>query len=110
MARYYGVIGYAVTCEQVDESGNPTGVWVDEITERRYYGEVTKNLTRWQNANGINDNLGISNKISIIADPYAYQNFSHIKYAEWMGVKWKVTDIEVARPRLIMSIGGEYNE
>lgn len=110
MAKFYGKVGYAENHEEVDQSGNPTGVWVDTITERIYFGDVQKNSTRWKNGSGANDDLYVSNVISVLADPYAYDNFSHIKYVEWMGVKWKVTEIEVQRPRLLLSLGGEYNE
>ena len=103
MARYYGAIGYA---ESVKTS---PGVYKDKITERVYSGELIKNTRRLQSSDKVNDDINISNQISIVADPYAYQNFHSIRYAEFMGTKWKVTDIEVQYPRLIMTLGGEYN-
>ena len=103
MARYYGAIGYA---ESVKTS---PGVYKDKITERVYSGELIRNTRRLQSSDKVNDDINISNQISIVADPYAYQNFHSIKYAEFMGTKWKVTDIEVQYPRLIMTLGGEYN-
>lgn len=104
MARYCGIVGYVETVEKT------SGVWVDEITERIYKGDTIKNTSRWNtSSNSVNDDLTINNQVGIIADPYAYQNFHHIKYAEYMGVKWKVTNIDVQRPRLILTLGGEYN-
>lgn len=105
MEKFYGKVGYCVTTEDPPESG----VVKDVKTERMYYGDVLKNQSRWQSAQNLNDNLRVGNRISILADAYAYQNFSNIKYVEWMGVLWKVIDIEVERPRLILALGGEYN-
>ena len=103
MNRYYGKIGYAFT-----EETTP-GVWQDQIVERFYFGDVLKNSRRWESGSGINDDLNINNQLSIIADEFANGNFHHIKYAEFMGTLWKVTNIEVQSPRLILTIGGEYN-
>jgi hypothetical protein len=30
-------------------------------------------------------------------------------YVEFMGTKWKITNVEVQYPRLILSVGGVYN-
>ena len=103
MAKYCGKIGYFNTVEKVP------GVWVDEIIERTSYGDILKNSRRLDNSGNLNDNINISNQISIVADPYAFENFHHIKYAKFMGVAWKVTDILVEYPRLILTLGGEYN-
>lgn len=103
MAKFYGTVGYAITSETAP------GVWTDGITERTYYGDFLKVSSRWFNSQQVNDNLRITNRISIIADAFAYQNFSSIKYVIVGGTKWKVTDIEVDRPRLILTLGGEYN-
>lgn len=109
MERFYGKVGYVNTVEKI-VNGVHTGVWSDPSPiEINYYGDVLDTSTRWVNGEGLNDDLSVNNKISIIADGYAYQNFSKIKYIEWMGVKWKVTNISVQRPRLILSLGGEYN-
>ena len=104
MAKWCGKVGYSVT-----EETEP-GVWETKSTEHEYYGDLVKNTTRkFQNSGEVNDNINISNNISIVADPFAYENFSHIVYAEFMGVKWKVSDVEVQRPRLILTLGGVYN-
>lgn len=104
MAKWYGTVGYAETAEV------KPGVWRDQITERKYSGEVLKNTNRWYgSSDSTNDDLSINNQLSIIADPYAYQNFHSIKYAEFMGTKWKVTNIETRYPRLILTLGGVYN-
>ena len=101
--KWYGSIGYAETVE------TSPGVWTEQITERKYYGDVIKNTRMLQNANQVNDNINISNSISIIADPYANQNFHSIRYITFMGTKWKISNIDVQYPRLILATGGVYN-
>lgn len=103
MAKIYGVIGYA---SQVETS---PGVWVEKITERTHYAELTRRSYRSESSGNLNDNINISNEVSIIADPYAYQNFHIIRYIVINGIKWKVSSVEIQHPRLIMTIGGEYN-
>ena len=103
MAKYYGKIGYAETVET-----NP-GVWTEQITERSYYGDMIRNTRRLQSAGQVNDNINIANDLSIIADPYAISNFHSMRYAEFMGTKWKISNVEVKYPRLILTLGGLYN-
>lgn len=103
MAKFYGKIGYAETVETVP------GVWTEQITERDYYGDLTRNTRRLQSSNQINDDINISNEISIVADPYAINNFHSMRYVEFMGAKWKISNVEVRYPRLILTIGGLYN-
>ena len=104
MEKFYGKVGYCFTVEtapSVYEDADPI--------ERYYRGDVLRNASKWVSASQLNDNLRLVNRISIMADAYADQNFSAIKYVEYKGVLWKVTDIEVQRPRLILTLGGEYN-
>lgn len=103
MAKFYGAVGYGVTVDKGD------GVWDQTITERLYYGDVLRNTRKWEKGEHLNDNLNVANSISIVADAYAYEHFFAIRYVEWMGTKWKVSDVEVDRPRLILTIGGVYN-
>ena len=103
MAKYYGVIGYAETMETAP------GVYEEQITERNYYGELVRNTRRLQTSDQVNDSINIANEISIIADPFATQNFHAMRYIEFMGAKWKITNVEVRYPRLILTIGGLYN-
>lgn len=103
MAKYYGKIGYIKTVEI------EPGIWEEQVIERSYYGDITRNTSRYQSSGGVNDDINISNTISIVADPFANENFQHMRYAEFMGAKWKITNVEVQRPRLILTIGGVYN-
>lgn len=103
MAKFYGNIGYIETVE-VDP-----GVWEPKVTERPYSGDLIRNTSRYQTSGEVNDDITINNDISIVADPYANVNFHHMRYVEFMGAKWKITNVEVKYPRLILSIGGLYN-
>lgn len=104
MNKFFGVVGYAI------ETESSPGVWENVITERGYYGDVTRNTSRVQSSDKLNDDLNISNVISIVADPFAYENFHSMRYVTFMKSKWKITNIEVQYPRLILTIGGIYNE
>ena len=103
MAKFYGVIGYAVT-EKTER-----GIYEESIVEREYVGDVIRNTRRLREAAKINDDITISNQISIIADPYANNNFHSMRYVVFMGSKWKVVEVEVQYPRLILTLGGLYN-
>lgn len=103
MAKFCGKIGYCRTLEK------KPGVWVMEITDRVSYGDIVKNNRRLVPSDNLNDNITISNQISIVSDPYAFENFHNIRYVEFMGIKWKVINAEVEYPRLILTLGGEYN-
>ena len=103
MGKFYGKVGYGETVETSPD------IWEEQIVERAYYGDVLKNSRQWEKGEGLNDNLRINNSISVVADAYAYENFANIRYVEWMGAKWKVTNVEVQRPRRIFTLGGVYN-
>ena len=103
MAKFSGKIGFAVQQE------TDPGVQTEDIQERQYYGDVIRNIRRLQTSGNLNDDIEISNRLSIIADPYAYENFHAMRYVIFMGSKWKVSEVEVEYPRLILSLGGLYN-
>lgn len=103
MAKFCGIIGFAETKETADD------FWKDVIVERKYFGDQTRNFSQRRNSGNVNDDIDVSNTISIIADPYANRNLHAIRYVVFMGTKWKVTGVEVQYPRLILTIGGVYN-
>jgi hypothetical protein len=104
MARFCGKVGY-VTREET-----APGVWEDAIVTRTYYGDVIRNKSMWQIGESINDDINISTDISIMADAYAYQHFSEIRFVEFMDAKWKVTSASPERPRITLTLGGLCNE
>lgn len=102
--KFYGAVGYASTQESTP------GVWVDVITEVMYFGDVVRNSRRLAPSQvQLNDNLAVSNSISIMADAYAYENFAKMRYVEWNGSKWKVDSVDDQRPRLVLSLGELWN-
>jgi hypothetical protein len=101
--KFFGKIGYG---HSVD---NQNGVWEDVIDEKKYYGDVVRNSRRLATGQEVNSDLSVGNSISIVADAYASENFFAIRYVEWAGALWTVTNVEVQSPRLILWLGGVYN-
>lgn len=105
MARYSGKIGFGIPTETPADSG----IWVDDIQERRYKGDVVRNTRRLEDGEGLNSDISINNSISIVADTFAIDNFWAMKYIYVSGARWVITSVEVQRPRLILSLGEVYN-
>jgi hypothetical protein len=103
MTRFFGKVGYGTTVET-----NP-GVHVDQIIERSHFGDVVRNSLKFRDGEKINNDLSVSNSISIVADAYANAHFSSIRYVEWAGTLWSVSEIEIQSPRLLLRLGGVYN-
>lgn len=102
--KFYGSIGYADTAETAP------GVYEEQIVERQYYGDFIRNTRLLQSAQTLNDDINVANEISIVADPFAEQHFYKMRYVSFGGAKWKVSKVEINYPRLILTIGGLYNE
>ena len=105
MAKFYGVIGYVLTVEDPEAPSS----YIFQTEEREYSGDVTRNLSKYESGGQVVDDFNISNTISIVADPFAFQNFQAMKYIEYMGAKWKIRNAEVQYPRIILNIGGVWN-
>ena len=103
MAKFYGAIGYGETVETAP------GVWTDDIVERKYFCDVIRNTRTLQEGEKLNNDLSVGNSISIVADAYANNHFFAIRYIEWAGTLWTVSEVEVQSPRLILRLGGVYN-
>lgn len=102
--RFCGKIGFSYTAETIP------GIWENQIVERTYYGDVTRRARRLQtDSKSVNDDIRVTNDISIVADQYAYDHFHTMLYVEYMGTKWKAESVEVVIPRLNITLGGEYN-
>lgn len=101
--KFYGAVGYAVT-----EETRP-GVWEARIIERMYSGDVSS-IRRRLEGQKVNDDVNISNQISIVADAFAFENFTAIRYVTWMSQKLTASNITVEPPRIIFEVGGLYNE
>lgn len=107
MARFYGVVGYWMPGH---EDPNDPGVWKPAaIVEKNYYGDVLKHNRRWDAGEGVNDDLSVTNRISIVADDETFAHCSGIRYVRWMNAYWKVVSFDVERPRIILNLGGVWN-
>lgn len=105
--KFYDKIGFSINREKMVD-GEPTGVWDQCVTEKYYYGELSKPVNKWSTGAGTNDDASFSSQLSIVSDPFSLQNFHSIKYVVYQGIKWKVTSVEIMRPRLLLTLGGEY--
>lgn len=104
MAKFSGKIGYIDTVE------TEPGVWEEKVIEKQYYGDLVKNTSRFTVGDSTNDNITISNSISIVADQYACYNYMHMRYVVFMNSKWKISNAELAYPRIVLTLGGQYHE
>ncbi len=103
MAKFHGVIGFA------DVESSYPGVFTERITEKTYKGDVYRNMGKIQAGDNVNNEINVSQEIHILLDPYAHKNFHKIRYIAYMGSNWRVTNVEVRYPRLILQIGGVYS-
>ena len=103
MAKFYGNVGFAETVE------TEPSVWEVKIVERPYFGDVLRRSRRLESSGNVNSNVNVTNEISIVADPYANQNLFAMRYVEFMGTKWEISNVDVQYPRLVLTIGGVYN-
>lgn len=101
--KFSGNVGFVKTVESAPS------VWTSVDTPRHYYGDVVKNRVKIESRKEIISGITLSNNISIVADKYMKENLGYIKYVELNGIKWSVSDIEMAYPRIILSIGEVYN-
>lgn len=105
MAKWYGNIGYANMVEIAP------GDWTEKIVTRPYYGDSIRNTRLLQqNSESTNNNVNIGNQLSIVADPYANDHIYDMRYAEFQGNKWTISNVDVQFPRLILTLGGLYND
>lgn len=102
MGRFYGLVGFLINRETVP------GVWIEEIDERPYYGDVLRHRVNWNSSGYLNDNITLNNDFSILADKFAYDNIGAMKYVRWNGGCWKISSAEIEYPRIRLTIGGVY--
>lgn len=104
MAKFSGMVGYKVSVETAP------GIWEMRIVERKYIGDVIQ--TAWHSqaaASTLNDNSTLNVQIEIVADGYAWKHYGDIIYVTYENSKWKVSAIQLRRPRIILNFGSIYN-
>ena len=103
MAKFAGLVGY------VTQKESESGVWLPETVERKMRGDVIRAASSFNANEKVNEDIILQQRISLVGDPYAFANFTGLKYVTYLGVKWKVLSIEVNRPRLVVTLGGVWN-
>lgn len=101
--KFYGTIGFSY------EKETAPGVWKEMTEEKEVYGDVLSNVRRWDSGQEINNDLNVSNRISVVASRFIYEHLGAMRYVVWNGTKWKISSAEIVRPRVILSLGGVYN-
>ena len=106
--RWHGMIGFETQVEVSDDPNKAT-VWKPQIVPKHYYGDVQRLIKREASSGDkVNNDISFNNQFSVISDLFAQQNAYKMKWIEWNGRKWRVTEITVEPPRLTINIGGEY--
>lgn len=103
MAKFCGIVGFVKTVE------SEPGVWTEECTEHTYYGDLIRDFRNVGSNDSVNANININNNISIIADPFANENFQYMRYIIYKGIKLNITSVTIEYPRIILVVGGVYN-
>ena len=105
MTRFHGLVGF------VSQGEVSPGVWeANVVTKREYYGDMIRNsYSIVSTSDSTNDNLKLSNQLSIVADGYIMSHLSSIKFVVVNDVAWRVSSIEVDRRRVILRLGEVYN-
>ena len=101
--RFAGQIGF-VHREEIRP-----GINTFRAEEHTAYGDVLSNVRRWQTDSDINNDLVLSNRISILADGFVCEHMGLIAYCRWHGTVWAVTSVELNYPRAILTLGGVYD-
>lgn len=104
MGKYYGQIGFATQQE------TEPGIWEDVVVERPYSGEYLDNRWRTTQGSGPNNDILLNCDFSVLCDPYLLKHQAYILYVTYMGVRWAVTGAVPNYPRILLTVGGVYNE
>lgn len=103
--KWSGLIGYSTVTE------TEPGIWTESIVEKKTSGDLLTNMGRYSaDSNTPNDSFTVSNKISIVSNSFVKENLGSMKYLTFMGSKWKISTAEIKYPRILITLGGVYNE
>lgn len=104
MPKCSGVIGYALAGE------TQPGVWTESIIEKKYYGDIVRDNRKIVDQSEINGSINISNNISVVSNKFMLENMAFMRYITFMKSKWKINSVDIKPPRIIITLGGLYNE
>lgn len=103
MGKYSGMIGFGFNKEI------ETDVHDDVIEEHHYYGNIEKNVSRFNQGSNQSGESLITNNFSIVGDSFLFEHLADIRYICWKNQKWVVASIEEQYPRINITLGGIYN-
>lgn len=103
MSRFCGEVGFSFGSEEITP-----GIYAPKIVKRVYRGDTIRSARNWESSGRANDNLTIGNRISILADDYAFKHFGAMRYVKLYDILWQVKSVEIQRPRIILTLGGVY--
>ena len=101
--KWSGKIGFA------DAREDEPSVYTEHITEHSYYGDVVDFGRQVQGGDKINEDVTLGNSLSVVCDPFAMNHLYAMRYATFMGQRWKVTNVKAQYPRLVLTLGGLWN-
>lgn len=104
MAKFAGLVGYVTQVETVP------GVHTIVENPRPMKGDIIRQSSNIQNDDKVNSDIALNHRVSLIGDAYAFGNYFSIRWIQVDGHKWEVSSVEIQRPRIIVSLGGLWNE
>lgn len=105
MARFSGMVGYVLN---VPDPLYPS-VFVDEVVERKRFGDIIKESSKWQPNQNLNDDIEVTNRVSLVSDKFSLENLGYMKYITLYGQRWSIRSVTIEHPRIIVTLGGLYN-
>lgn len=103
MTRFHGEIGFTTTVE------TSPGVHTEVLTKRNYFGDVLRDSRQNSGGAEINPGLSVGNRFSVLGDDFLFTNIKNLAYLRWDNGYWKITSVELLKPRLTITVGGVWN-
>lgn len=103
MAKFAGSVGYVTQVE------SKPGVWSPVETLKRMKGDIIRQSSSSQNGDKVNSDVTLNHRVSLLGDAYAFDNYLNLAWIQLNGHKWKVSSVELQRPRVIATLGGLWN-
>lgn len=104
MAKFAGLVGY------VTQEETTSGVWSPVENPIMMKGDVISQRANVLNDANVNSNITLNHRVSLLGDSYSFDNYYNIRWIQFRGKKLEVSSVEIQRPRLIISLGGLWNE